>query len=64
MHYVFITGDGKDMVERLVNDKTSALKYNSEKPKALTDEDAIIQDYKLAIPANNIELLDIEDVFK
>jgi zinc protease len=64
MHYVFITGDGKDMVKRLSQEQSSPLKYNSEKPKALTDEDAIIQDYKLAIPANNIELLDIDAVFE
>ncbi|GHB70882.1 peptidase M16 [Psychrosphaera saromensis] len=64
MHYVFITGDGKDMVKRLSQEQTSPLLYNSEKPKVLTDEDVIIQDYKLAIPAKNIELLKIDAVFE
>lgn len=64
LHYVFITGDGKDMKARLANEQSSPLKYNAEKPQALLDEDALIQDYKLAIPAGNIEVMDIEKVFE
>ena len=64
LHYVFITGDGKDMKARLANEQSSPLKYNAEKPQALLDEDALIQDYKLAIPASNIEVMDIEKVFE
>ena len=64
IHYVFITGDGKDMQQRLAKESSSPLMYNSEKPTALTDEDKIIQDYKLAIPSANIRVMDVDKVFE
>jgi len=64
IHYVFITGDAKDMKKRLSKESTSPLKYNSEKPADLTSEDKVIQDYKLAIPSRNIDIVDVEKVFK
>ncbi|MEI4550216.1 pitrilysin family protein [Pseudoalteromonas spongiae] len=64
IHYVFITGDAKDMKARLANETVSPLKYNAEKPKSLTDEDKVIESYKLAIDKANIEVMDVKDVFK
>ena len=64
VHYVFITGDGKDMQKRLAKETVSPLKYNSDKPAALINEDKQIESYKLNIPAKNIEVLDVEKVFK
>ncbi len=64
IHYVFITGDAKDMKQRLAKETVSPLKYNSDKPKALTDQDAVIEKYKLSIPKANIEVMDVKDVFK
>ncbi|WP_105170473.1 M16 family metallopeptidase [Pseudoalteromonas sp. T1lg24] len=64
IHYVFITGDAKDMKARLANETVSPLKYNAEKPKSLTDEDKVIESYNLAIDKANIEVMDVKDVFK
>ena len=64
IHYVFITGDGKDMQKRLASEQTSPMVYNAEKPAALVAEDKVIADYKLAIPAKNISVLDVEKVFQ
>lgn len=64
IHYVFITGDAKDMKARLANETVSPLKYNAEKPKSLTDEDKVIESYKLAIDKANIEVMDVKNVFK
>ena len=64
IHYVFITGDAKDMKARLANETVSPLTYNAEKPKSLTDEDKVIESYKLAIDKANIEVMDVKDVFK
>ncbi|GMM83408.1 M16 family metallopeptidase [Pseudoalteromonas sp. MTN2-4] len=64
VHYVFITGDGKDMQNRLAKETVSPLKYNSDKPEALIYEDKQIESYKLNIPAKNIEVLDVEKVFE
>ena len=64
VQYVFITGDGEDMKKRLVSEQTSPMVYNTEKPAALVAEDKVIADYKLAIPANNIEVMAVEKVFQ
>lgn len=64
IHYVFISGDAKDMKKRLANETQSVLKYNSEKPADLLADDKIIQDYKLTIPSKDIEIIDVKDVFK
>ncbi|WP_448547638.1 M16 family metallopeptidase [Thalassotalea fusca] len=64
MHYVFITGDAKDMKKRIETEQSSPLQYNSEKPAELVAEDKIIQDYKLAIPASNIEVIAVDEVYK
>lgn len=64
MHYVFITGDAKDMKQRIESEQGSPLKYNSEKPADLLAEDKVIQDYPLAIPAANIEIMPVDEVFK
>lgn len=64
IHYVFITGDAKDMKARLANETVSPLKYNAEKPKSLTDEDKVIESYKLAIDKASIEVMDVKNVFK
>ncbi|MDP2560445.1 pitrilysin family protein [Psychrobium sp. 1_MG-2023] len=64
IHYVFISGDAKDMKHRLVNETRSTLKYNSDKPADLLSDDKIIQDYKLAIPAKNVEVVPVDNVFK
>ncbi|WP_199525481.1 pitrilysin family protein [Pseudoalteromonas sp. bablab_jr011] len=64
IHYVFITGDGKDMQKRLASEQTSPMVYNAEKPAGLVAEDNVIADYKLAIPAKNISVVDVEKVFQ
>ena len=64
IHYVFITGDGKDMQKRLASEQTSPMVYNAEKPAEPVAEDKVIADYKLAIPAKNIAVLDVEKVFQ
>ena len=64
IHYVFVTGDGKDMAERLAEEQASPLEYNTKKPDALLAEDAKIATYPLNIPAENISTIDVEAVFK
>ncbi len=64
IHFVFITSDGADMKSRLVNETTSVMTYNSEKPADLLTEDTIIQDYKLNLKSKDIEVVPIDEIFK
>ena len=63
IHFVFITKDGADMKNRLVNDTTSAMTYNSEKPASLLAEDEVIKDYPLNLSESDVEVVGIEKVF-
>ena len=42
----------------------SPISYNTEKPKALTDEDAVIATLPLALPAENVQVIDAETMFE
>jgi len=64
MQFVFITKDANDMKNRLVNDTTSSMVYNSEKPESLMAEDVIIQDYKMGLNNQDVHIVPIESVFK
>ena len=64
IHYVFISGDGKDMKKRLLSEQVSPLKYNSDKPAELLATDKIIESYKLTLPKKNVEVIAIDKVFK
>lgn len=62
IHYVFISGDAKDMAQRLVRETSSVMSYNSDKPAALIEQDAVIADYKLNI--DSVETTELEKVFQ
>ncbi|MEK0159479.1 pitrilysin family protein [Pseudoalteromonas piscicida] len=64
IHYVFITGDAKDMAQRLSAEQSSPMTYNTKKPDVLLAEDAEIATYPLNIPSKNIKTLDVEKVFE
>jgi zinc protease len=64
IHYVFISGDGEDMQQRLSTEQTSSLSYNSEKPAELLATDKVIADYPLSLPVDNIKVMPIDSVFK
>lgn len=64
IQFVFITNDGADMKSRLVDETTSAMTYNSEKPADLLAEDKVIQDYKLNLKSTNVDVVPIEEVFQ
>jgi zinc protease len=64
IHYVFISGDGKDMEKRLLSEQVSPLKYNSDKPAELLATDKIIESYKLVLPKKNVEVIAVDKVFK
>jgi zinc protease len=64
IHYVFISGDGEDMKQRLLSEQVSSLTYNSDKPAELLATDKIIENYKLTLPAKNVEVIAVDAVFK
>ncbi len=60
---VIITKDAEGLRDQLVSDTPSSMKYESERPKALLDEDAMIGVRKLGIPASNVRITPVAEVF-
>ncbi|MCW8869698.1 MAG: insulinase family protein, partial [Proteobacteria bacterium] len=62
IQFVFITSDAEDLKQRLVNEQSSPMEYNSEKPSDLLEEDSVIQDYPLDL--DEVEVINIEQIFQ
>lgn len=62
IQYVFISGDAKDMQQRLETEQSSPMSYNADKPAELLAEDKVIAELPLKI--NSVEVLPLERVFK
>lgn len=63
IHYVFITGDAEDLNTRLSSNARSTLEYNTDKPAALLEEDALIEQLDLGLDQNTIRIMPLEEVF-
>ena len=61
--FVFITKDAEELRNRLINNTTSPMTYQAEKPAELLEEDKIIQDYKLDFKPENVKIVPVEEVF-
>jgi len=64
MKIVMITKDADGLKQKLVSDAASIIKYESEKPQALLDEDTVIGAMKLGIRADAVQVIPVEDVFR
>ncbi len=64
MQFVFVTKDAKALKERLVNDSSSPMKYNSPKSDNIMQEDKMLQDIKLRFSNEDISIVPVEEVFK
>ncbi|MEZ5473086.1 MAG: pitrilysin family protein [Marinicella sp.] len=64
IHFVFITKDANDMQDRLVNETSSPMTYNSDKPESLLAEDEVIKDYPLKLKKSRVEIVPIDEVFR
>jgi len=64
MQFVFITKDGNELKERLVNDTSSPMIYNAAKSDSLIEEDKMLQDLKLDFDDADVKVVPIDKVFK
>ncbi|MGE5347192.1 MAG: M16 family metallopeptidase [Acidithiobacillales bacterium] len=60
---VIVTKDAAGLKEKLVTDTAPAIKYDSEKPKAVTEEDKLIGAMKLGIKPDNVKITPVDAVF-
>jgi zinc protease len=63
LYVVIIAKDAEALKAKLLADGPSTIKYDSEKPKAVTDEDKVIGAYKLSLKPGNVTVVPVADVF-
>ena len=61
--FAIITKDAEDLRERLINNTSSPITYDAEKPNDLLEEDKIIQTYKLNFKIDKVRIIPVEEVF-
>jgi len=61
---VVVTKDGEGLRSQLVSGSPSPIVYNSPKPKALMDEDALIERYPIPVTAADVTITPADKIFE
>jgi zinc protease len=64
MRIVIITKDAETLRDAIVSNKPSPITYNSAKPKEITDEDKVIETYKIDVKPEDVVIVPVERVFE
>lgn len=64
MRIVIITKDAEALRDAIVSNKPSPITYNSPKPKEITDEDKVIENYKVNAKPEDVVVVPVEKVFE
>lgn len=64
MRVVIVTKDAEGLREAIISNKPSPITYNSPKPKEITDEDKVIENYKIDVKGESVVIVPVEKVFQ
>jgi zinc protease len=64
MRVVIVTKDAEGLREAIISNKPSPITYNSPKPKEITDEDKVIENYKIDVKDESVVIVPVEKVFQ
>ena len=64
MRIVMITKDAEALREAIISGKPSPMTYNSPKPKEITDEDKVIEVYKINVKPEDVVIVPVTKVFE
>jgi len=64
MQVVIVTKDAPALREALVSNTPSPIKYNSPKPQAILDEDAVIAKYPIPVKPEQVTIVPVDQVFE
>jgi zinc protease len=64
MTVAMVTKDAEGLRKDILSNKTSSIKYDSEKPQNILDEDKIIQDYRINVKPEDVTVTPVEKVFE
>jgi zinc protease len=64
MQVVIITKDAEALRDAIISNRPSPITYNSPKPKEITDEDKVIEQYKVNVRPEDVVIVPVEKVFQ
>jgi zinc protease len=64
MQIVLVTKDAEGLRDAILSGKPSPITYVSPKPKEITDEDKLIEAYKINVRPENVRVVPVEKVFE
>jgi zinc protease len=64
MRIIIVTKDAEALREAILSNKPSPITYNSPKPKEITDEDKVIERYKITVKPEDVVIVPVERVFQ
>jgi zinc protease len=64
MRIAIVTKDAAGLREAILSNKPSPMTYNSPKPKEITDEDKIIEGYKIVVKPADVTIVPVEKIFQ
>ena len=64
MRIAIVTKDAAGLRDAILSNKLSAITYNAPKPKEITDEDKIIETYKIVVKPDDVVIVPVEKVFQ
>jgi zinc protease len=64
MRIAIITKDAAGLRDAIVSNKPSPITYNAPKPKEITDEDKIIEAFKIVVKPADVSIVPVEKVFQ
>ncbi len=64
MRIAMVTKDASGLRDAIINNKPSPITYNAPKPKEITDEDKIIEGYKINVKTGDVVIVPVDRVFE
>jgi zinc protease len=64
MRIAIVTKDANALRDAIVNNKPSPITYNAPKPKEITDEDKVIEAYKINVKPDDVTIVPVDKVFQ
>lgn len=61
---VFVTSDAEKLKSDLVNNAPSPIQYRTPKPDRILEEDKVIEVFPLKVPAENVKIIKVDEVFQ
>jgi zinc protease len=64
MRVAVVTKDAAGLRDAILSNKPSPITYNAPKPKEITDEDKVIEAYKIVVKPADVTIVPVEKVFQ